>query len=459
MEIKLKETREDDVYTDGSCFTQQGPGGYGFCVRNGDSWNECYGASTVTTNNREELKGVIKAVEYCIEHNIKIKVLYCDSKYVLDNLAGPVHQWARKNWKKSDGLPVKNVELWQQLLAVCEIYKTHMGSMFPRKWVKGHSNDEGNELADELARMGSVLASSGMEAEFIERTKDSTNDVAKVDDKPAKKPKAKPVTRFINQPRLYFDTADVDRRSVDGRYIYYTGLHGKEESYVGKRSSESLQSVVFLKEPAKGLEVVMDKHRTLRSGTLSAFAISRIDKVTSSKFYPNVLNAGPYDIIPSPNGKGTIFKCGQVLTEDLDPPILAYSCKQDFLNLESLLERYLDGSAVLTKTDLTDVFYEEYEKGPKKVISTRLRPEIDASTKSVDVKIKTPDDNNDEIPLGIGHISPPRNALVGLAGDKPTITLVTWTSGEVAYRYAVIIETEDNIGIWTSVHSNIRFIK
>ena len=140
----MSELKKVDIFTDGACSGNPGPGGWGAILRYGKHELELSGGEASTTNNRMELTAVIEALKKLKE---KCEVtIYTDSKYVADAfLQGWIWNWMKKGWKKSDGKPVLNPELWKVLIA--EIQKHE----YKIVWVKGHSGHPENERCDVLA--------------------------------------------------------------------------------------------------------------------------------------------------------------------------------------------------------------------------------------------------------------------------------------------------------------------
>ena len=132
------------IYTDGGCRGNPGIGGWGVWLRYGEHEKKLSGAEKDTTNNRMELMAAIKALEEIKSSSIHID-LYTDSKYVMNGITQWIAGWKKKNWKTAAKTPVKNVDLWQKL---DEINQKHQVLWH---WVKGHSGDEGNDMADLLA--------------------------------------------------------------------------------------------------------------------------------------------------------------------------------------------------------------------------------------------------------------------------------------------------------------------
>ncbi|MEM7650544.1 MAG: ribonuclease HI [Pseudomonadota bacterium] len=135
-----------EIYTDGACSGNPGPGGWGVLMRYGDAEKEMNGGEEETTNNRMEMMAVIKALE-AIKGAPKIE-LYTDSKYVMDGINQWLEGWKAKGWKTAAKKPVKNQDLWQQIDALVGAHDVTF------HWVKGHAGDPGNERADSLAVAG-----------------------------------------------------------------------------------------------------------------------------------------------------------------------------------------------------------------------------------------------------------------------------------------------------------------
>ncbi len=140
----MDELQKVEIFTDGACSGNPGPGGWGAILRYGEKELELSGGEKETTNNRMELTAVIEALKK-LKHRCSITI-YTDSKYVADAfLQGWIWGWMKKGWKKSDGKPVLNPELWQALIA--EIKKHE----YKIVWVKGHAGHPENERCDTLA--------------------------------------------------------------------------------------------------------------------------------------------------------------------------------------------------------------------------------------------------------------------------------------------------------------------
>ncbi len=133
-----------ELYTDGACSGNPGPGGWGAVLMWRGNEKELSGGENPTTNNRMELMAAIEGLK-AIKREMRVRV-WTDSVYVRDGITKWVHGWKRSGWKTADKKPVKNVDLWQALLAAAE------GHEIEWRWIKGHAGNPGNERADALAR-------------------------------------------------------------------------------------------------------------------------------------------------------------------------------------------------------------------------------------------------------------------------------------------------------------------
>lgn len=135
-----------EIFTDGACKGNPGPGGWGALLRYGEATKELFGGEDNTTNNRMELMAAIVALE-SLNRPCKI-ILTTDSQYVRQGITEWLEGWKKRNWKNSAKKPVKNADLWQRLDKATQPHEIDW------KWVKGHSGHPENELADQLANKG-----------------------------------------------------------------------------------------------------------------------------------------------------------------------------------------------------------------------------------------------------------------------------------------------------------------
>ena len=142
-----------EIFTDGACSGNPGPGGWGAILRSGDTEKELFGGELLTTNNRMEMMAVIEALR-ALKKPVAAKV-HTDSQYVQKGISAWIHGWKRRGWKTAAKDPVKNEDLWRELDRLAARHDIEW------IWVKGHAGHPENERADALARRGVEQARAG----------------------------------------------------------------------------------------------------------------------------------------------------------------------------------------------------------------------------------------------------------------------------------------------------------
>ena len=135
-----------EIFTDGACRGNPGPGGWGALLRFNQQEKELWGGEADTTNNRMELTAVIRALE-ALKRPSRVR-LYTDSQYVQKGISEWIHDWKRRGWRTAEKKPVKNADLWRELDALAAKHEIEW------HWVKGHAGHVENERADRLANKG-----------------------------------------------------------------------------------------------------------------------------------------------------------------------------------------------------------------------------------------------------------------------------------------------------------------
>ena len=144
------------IYTDGACVGNPGPGGWAAIILVENEKKELFGGEKLTTNNRMELTAAIKALEYCANQeekqlSLKNVRIFTDSTYVKEGITVWINNWEKNNWKTADKKNVKNVDLWKKLKELIQSNQVEWN------WIKGHSEDAMNNLADKLAKKATPI--------------------------------------------------------------------------------------------------------------------------------------------------------------------------------------------------------------------------------------------------------------------------------------------------------------
>lgn len=133
-----------DIFCDGACSGNPGPGGWGAILRYRGRERELSGCEPATTNNRMEMMAAIQALD-ALKRPCRVRI-HTDSRYLMDGITRYIHEWKRRQWKTADKKPVKNIDLWQRLEAASAAHGVEW------LWVRGHAGHPENERADALAR-------------------------------------------------------------------------------------------------------------------------------------------------------------------------------------------------------------------------------------------------------------------------------------------------------------------
>ena len=149
----LKPTKQVEIFTDGACKGNPGPGGWGTLLRMGRHEKELSGGEADTTNNRMEMQAVLEGLNALTEPCLVD--LYSDSKYVIDGITKWVHGWKKRGWVNASKKPVRNADLWHELIDAAARHEVSW------HWVKGHAGHAENERVDKLASDAAERIASG----------------------------------------------------------------------------------------------------------------------------------------------------------------------------------------------------------------------------------------------------------------------------------------------------------
>lgn len=400
------------------------------------------------SNNVAELAGAVACLKIALRGEVKEVRIVTDSNYVRKGITEWVDGWVKRNWVKASGEPVPNKDWWVQLLDL-ETQIRDKGVDVVWAWTKGHDGHIGNENADQLATMGRIAA------------RDDTS-ASGVDIVPAKGywSKGRGCNPLLAQTSWYFNTHVGGKRlSNCGRVVYHMTTDA-EDDHKGKRVGDLATSVIYLKEPDPVLEMIRTAQDAVDPSTFNWVVIGRLDNILSSGNYAPLLKYGRYRVHRDGRKLDLVDVKKTALTRVQDPPGLAFRAVESLSTLSTILEEYLDGSEVYQVTDLTDQLYDVEIKKKKEV--RKLKPSITTSTRvllvdnvlyRVGKKVETT-----SIKLTVAIDTARRNMLSAIAGNNPKVKLITWKESDVAFRYATVVETDDDVGIWCGIHSNVHLL-
>jgi len=420
------------------------------------------------TNNQAELTAIIKGLNLVIEElsdgkNVTQAYLYSDSEYCVKGINNHLNNWIKNGWVKQDKTEVLNLEYWKDIETRLTLIK-QSGVKLTIGWVKAHSKTDpnlGNIKADFLASCAVNSTKANYLEPVIVKSNPSGYWETGVD-----------YNRLLGHNRLYFNCNTAKEMSNDGRHVYYLGYCGKDDSIrdLGQANTSTWYSVLMLKEPC----LLADKIRDIQSRTINEFlnknpsylylsrdalVIARLDNILtqSSEF---IIKGGGYGFEVVNKNCDLSIPGDTVVPVTLvqNPPALSRVAVQTMLGIEHVLVSVLAKDSSYLVTDITEMFYETVIEKKKTV--TKLIKDINAATVSVEVQasydLSAAGTGIANIKLTMDNDLPNRNTLAGIAENNPRISIITWPESPIALRYAVVIETDDDAGIWVNPYTNIR---
>lgn len=408
-----------------------------------------------STNNEAETTALLEALQVAIQEKVASVMLIPDSKYALNGMLNWSRKWQQNNWCRPDQTPVANKELWQQIVAAVDVLQARGTKIFTR-WVRGHSGDLGNDTVDYLA--GAAIIAGKKELKVREVFFNDAKGYWAV---------KSTHNRMFSLPYWYFNTnVGGTQFAPDGRAVYYLGDHGSEDDFCGKKISDASFSVLFLKERDPVMEMLTKYQDTLDTGGFNSMVVGRLNNVLSGKVYAELERYGDQFLQCKNWGKMDLFMPGETplqLTKDLKPPRIAFRVMQAMAVMENMLLDFISDKAICVPIghtflhhEITDLFYETEVKKNKSV--KKLRSTINSALKRIEIEAPYhtgAKSGQFKLPITIGMDIANRNTLSALAPFNPRVYLITWRESDTAFRYATIIKTDDDIGIWAGIYSNI----
>lgn len=411
------------------------------------------------TNNYAELNAIIYALEAFIDEDLGSILIYTDSEYALNGIYKNCALYEKSGWKRTNGDPIPNVELWKRMWSLIKQYHSK-DVLMSFQWVKGHSGDLGNELADSLATLGMIHSRAG-----IEKIHHYIDD--------AKSYNATDIIRhpFINYNRIYYNS--VADYNVEGHY--FQANPGGGDFIVGHRNPDTGFSVVHLENSDPILEMIKST-QYLNSADNNAIMMMMLDQIYSRRVYPYLEKFDMQSMIKDTRNLNLNFIDGTPLTVEMNPTGLSLRALESFNVLGELMEDFVtynesgydspDNIRQMQAHDITEVFFDivEDKKGNTKYT---LKKEYGNGFKDMTIDLDVTVDGITQemsIPYVLGTDLMPRNNLKRLEVDKPRINVITWKESEGSIRYATIVQVSDSatnnaIGIWSNYFADRIFLK
>lgn len=455
------------IFSDGGARPNPGPSGAGFYAEADDGtaylwWRSMPGLDE--TNNRGELLAGVKAFEKSKELGVTELTLRPDSEYVI-NATEKVKIYEANNFMLNKE-PMKNQDLIKDLhKAVTEF--TGSKGKFKLDWVKGHSGVHGNEVADRMATRGVIAAQKGKQVEeFIKTT------VKKI-----AKPKSADYDRLFSNSHLYFNTLGLQTES--GRYIYFTGHHGKDDTDAlekgkvdtsfGKTLPEAVWCLVYAKERNVLVDTVIKEQLTITPNTRNVPYIMNLAQAFTPRSYEEIMDYGGLYLSMCTKAKRLgenilVDTYGNRISRTPPYPKLGQLTMSKLEGEALRFEDYLTGKSTdFTVTDITDKIFEEKEIVLKKKTKTEVIVKEEIIQKGVVVvdapyKDATGKPKSTQIRLTVAHDLYSTNALRAFRKNPIKVKLLTWTVGHLTLGYALHFETTTGDAIRFPTASNTVLI-
>lgn len=403
------------------------------------------------TNNVAEASATLNALKVVKDTGIKNVVLIKDSQYALQGFDKWMGDWQKNGWIKKDGQQVSNKEIWQTIFDMkAELVAD--GVSFKTQWVKGHSGDLGNERADELATAGKMAARNQNPRESF-RIADAKGFWSAKSER----------NRMLSLPNWYFAAYDNNVPTApNDRHVYYVGTIRDDIELIGKSIADASFAVLFLKERDPILDVIKSGTEDMHVGRPQGVMVAYLDQIFKPAVYEEFQSFGRDLLIKDRRNRRLMTKDKKLVLHEADPPGLSFRLMDHLGFLEDRLRDYLkaDDKTHFRTTDLTDLIYEKTENKGK--VSVKLMNSITAGTRSMKVQGKYRNDAGEDKELSfvltLAQDLPDRNTLAALAVEGVKVSLMTWPESARAVRFAIVIESNGDVGIWAGPYSNLQML-
>lgn len=416
-----------------------------------------------STNNIAELMGMLRCLFLVNQIGLQHTIIHADSKYVLNLIAGR-DTYKGNGYKTSAGKDLANKELCMQLVEmydeVSEKYDVEL------RWVKGHSGEYGNDMADANATKGCYLAANKLNGVVIKTDDTVRNDhhldgdylnIATPDEYFGKEFES---PKMLSENSLFFTTNGIDVRD---NTTYYQASFGKmlnskdkdaRKMLRGKPFADCCISVIELNTPDPVINNIVNivAEHFPNTGVIEC----NLAYQTRQSVYSDLLQGGLNTVNVDINRGVVLMPNSEEIASLANPVRQSFRLINDFNAVKDFLDRYRNKgeSGVDSITDITSYLYEKKESKTK---TTLKLIEHDDGFIKIPIEIGSGDDKKTtHIPITIGVDTPSRMSLGRMKTIEPKVSLVTWDTLPRTMRFAVLIETTEGIGVWMGIYSNIH---
>lgn len=401
------------------------------------------------TNNIAELQAAIESFKAAVELNPPNLLLLMDSEYVIKGLTQYIPKWIKSNWVSSKGTPVANKEYWIELKRVSELYQ----GKYIVKWVKGHSDNLGNDNADRNALRG-----IGLETDIpvMAATKGVViNKLKKVQEDP-----------LILETRMLFEASN--NRQVSNTYYFYDLAKNsipaprpsdtkkdalvKVDLLLGRRISDATYCVYIAEEPIEYLDLLMDIHNKEYGSDQGQLGIVHLANASNANTRQQIESLGVDGLIKFPEPEILSTPDLGLISRTLNPPRLANEAIDVFKIMQRRLQEYLDGKLGenIVLVDITDLLYDTVIKGKQTV--RQLKKSITSNTRFIEVPFEYKGLKS-KLRMVLTIDLPQRNKLSRLTDPDLKVEVMIIPHGLRSYSFSTVFVTESGKAIYSNPYT------
>lgn len=419
---------------------------------------DAFGTIPHVSNNGAEVLAAAHAMDCVSRWGVQNVTIKTDSRYVITGAMEYLPRWKTNNWCKADGTQVSNMEHWQSLDKQLSALQSK-GVKVTFEWVKGHSGDQGNEMADKYATIGALASGAGQDKVMTQIAEANSYWKAEEESHP-----------LLAHRSMYFVTDPANILKGE----YYLGNHGKDDELLGKRMADGSYSYVCLDAADPYIELLISKQLKICKNE-DHVILARLDELMKPQTRKDLMIFGEDMFVPVGVKRSRGFDLKMVGGSDeepislrLNPPLLAMRAVESVNFLKGLYLAWKDGRLEadgVMATDITASFFDDEKKPGKKgeepkVVGKKLRSDFTSANSAVAVKGNLTADGSQtlDLELIVNIDIPNRNVFKKIEKLDPKVTLLVWKESERACRYATILQVQGGTAVWCGYYSNFKYL-
>lgn len=399
------------------------------------------------TNNCGELIAATNALALAERYKIPHVRLFTDSMYVVDNATiEGISKWESNGWRKVGGQPIANMAEWQEMGKTLNLLK-EKDITYEINYVEAHSGHLGNSTVDEYATMGRLHAIESDTKTHL--TSSPANGYW--------------LTRYEKHPLMHHSRSYLTTTMTTEEFNeYFLGLHGKDVDVVGKRDADGAYAYLLLNEKQELIEILKRKISSIAERD-DAIVMLHLDRLYDRGVSTRIFNFS-FDALSRKNTKRLdLFvtkdgaKEGDTVATELYPPRISIRAVESLNILKGLLLDWKNNKDTkLCQVDITDKVYGKNKKGEQELLPVFA---VGFESLKIQAAISTTDGiKNHDVSLTLGVDMPDRNSLKKIEKKAVKVIVITWNISARSFRYATIVCSDEDVGIWAGFYSNVIYL-